>query len=403
MKFQEILDFLQEIQKKGQLSDLEIAKLSSPQHIHKAELDLNGQKYEAYRIQYNNARGPYKGGIRFHPEVNEDEVKALSFWMTIKTAVVDVPYGGAKGGIKVDPKQLSDEQLQSLSRQYIQAFHKYLGPTKDIPAPDVYTNPQIMAWMLDEYEKIKGESLPGMITGKPLELGGSLVRNIATGLGGVYVLEEVLKKLNLQDKSVVIQGFGNAGLNIAKLLADRNYKIIAVSDSKGAIYNEKGLDITKVEQVKTDSQSVTNFNEADKLNNEELLALNCNILIPSALGGVITKDNAAKIKAKIVLELANGPTTSEADKILHSQNILVLPDILANSGGVTVSYFEWVQNNYGYYWESAMIEEGLQYKMTKAFNDIWQKYQGSQEDFRTNTYLIALDKILKAEKYRGRI
>ncbi|MCX6743487.1 MAG: Glu/Leu/Phe/Val dehydrogenase [Candidatus Parcubacteria bacterium] len=374
MQFTEILDFLKEIQALGQFSDQEIAKLSVPNYIHQAELEVAGKKYPAFRIQYNNARGPYKGGIRFHPEVNEDEVKALSFWMTMKTAVVDVPYGGSKGGVKVDPKELSAPQLQELSRKYVQAFYKYLGSTKDIPAPDVYTNPQIMAWMLDEYEKITGASQPGMITGKPLELGGSLVRNIATGLGGVYVLEQALKKLELKDKSIAIQGFGNAGASIME-----------------------------VEQVKAKNGSVTNYDKADKISNDELLGLSCGILIPSALGGVITKDNADKIKTKIVLELANGPTTREADKILFDNKILVLPDILANSGGVTVSYFEWVQNNYGYYWENQMIEENLQKKMTKAFNEIWEKYTISTYNFRINTYLLALDKILKAEKYRGKI
>ena len=403
MHFQEIVNFLDKIQEIGGFDPKAIEILKKPQKVLKADLEVDGKKYPAFRIQYNNARGPYKGGIRFHPEVNEDEVQALSFWMTIKTTVVDIPYGGAKGGVIVNPKELSPEQLETLSRKYIQAFYKDLGANKDVPAPDVYTNPQIMAWMLDEYEKLIGHKEPGMITGKPLELGGSLVRDIATGLGGVFVLEETLNKLGITDKTVVIQGFGNAGSNITKILAEKGFKIIAVSDSKGGIYNKEGLYLDEVIKVKNETDSVSNYVHADKITNEELLALETTILIPSALSRVITGANANNIKAKVILELANGPITADADPILKNMGIPVIPDILANSGGVTVSYFEWVQNNYGYYWDKETVIDRLQKKMSIALNNLWKKYKTNDFDLRTNAYILALDKIIAAEKFRGRI
>jgi glutamate dehydrogenase len=394
---------LNQLKEKFDFTDSEIALLQKPQSPRLAEIDLAGKKYLAFRIQYNNARGPFKGGIRFHPEVNEDEVTALAFWMTIKTAVVDVPFGGAKGGVQVNPKDLNNEQLEELSRKYVQAFYKYLGPNQDIPAPDVYTNPQIMAWMLDEYEKLTNGSYPGMITGKPLELGGSLVRDIATALGGQYILESALDKLNLNNKRVAIQGFGNAGMNIAKLLYDQDFPIIAVADSQNSIYNPKGLNIDQLIDIKNKTGRLTDYKEADNITDQELLSLDCDILIPAALGNVITEQNVHNIKAKIILELANGPTSSTADKILHDNNILVLPDILANSGGVTVSYFEWVQNNQGLYWEDKYIKEKLKEKLDKAFLQIWHQYENSQADFRTNSYLVAIEKIIKTEKLRGKL
>lgn len=403
MEFINILNFLNQLKEKFDFTDSEIALLQKPQSPRLAEIDLAGKKYPAFRIQYNNARGPFKGGIRFHPEVNEDEVTALAFWMTIKTAVVDVPFGGAKGGVQVNPKDLNNEQLEELSRKYVQAFYKYLGPNQDIPAPDVYTNPQIMAWMLDEYEKLTNGSYPGMITGKPLELGGSLVRDIATALGGQYILESALDKLNLNNKRVAIQGFGNAGMNIAKLLYDQDFPIIAVADSQNSIYNPKGLNIDQLIDIKNKTGRLTDYKEADNITDQELLSLDCDILIPAALGNVITEQNVHNIKAKIILELANGPTSSTADKILHDNNILVLPDILANSGGVTVSYFEWVQNNQGLYWEDKYIKEKLKEKLDKAFLQIWHQYENSQADFRTNSYLVAIEKIIKTEKLRGKL
>ncbi|MBD3359091.1 MAG: glutamate dehydrogenase [Candidatus Buchananbacteria bacterium] len=403
MEFTNILNFLNQLKERFNFTNSEISLLQKPQAPHSAEIDLAGKKYPAFRIQYNNSRGPFKGGIRFHPGVSEDEVTALAFWMTIKTALVDVPFGGAKGGVQVNPKDLNNEQLEELSRKYVQAFYKYLGPNQDIPAPDVYTNPQIMAWMLDEYEKLTNGSYPGVVTGKPLELGGSLVRDIATALGGQYVLESALDKLNLNNKRVAIQGFGNAGMNIAKLLYDKDFPIIAVADSQNSLYNPKGLNIDQLIDIKNKTGRLTDYKEADNITDQALLNIDCDILIPAALGNFITEQNAPTIKAKVILELANGPTSSVADKILYDNNVLVLPDILANSGGVIVSYFEWVQNNQGLYWEDKYIKEKLKEKLDKAFLRIWQQYETSQTDFRINSYLVAIEKIIKTEKLRGKL
>ena len=403
MEFTTIIKFLDKIGQAMSLSESELELLKNPARVHQAELEVQGNKYPAYRVQFNDARGPTKGGIRYHPEVNLDEVKALAFWMGIKCAVADVPFGGGKGGITINPKELNNKDLEELSRKWIQAFHKEIGPTKDIPAPDVYTTPQIMAWMMDEYEKLTGEKAPGVITGKPLELGGSLVRDIATALGGVYILVEAAKKIELAGKKVVIQGFGNAGMNAAKILHGLDYEVIGISDSQGGIYNQDGLDIPELIKVKQETGSVFNYVGGEKKTNSELLELECDVLVPSALSNQITKENANQIKARIVLELANGPTTPEADEILHKNEILVLPDILANSGGVTVSYFEWVQNNYGYYWDEETVKKRLKEKMVTAFDKIWKKYGGSNCDFRMNAYMLAIDKILAAEKLRGRV
>ena len=393
--------FLKKIAPLANLNEDELKKLSKPAHVWKEELEVSGKMYLAFRVQFNNARGPYKGGIRFHPEVDEGEVTDLAFWMTLKTTVADIPLGGGKGGVTVDPRNLSSEELQELSRAFIRAFHEHLGPQKDVPAPDVYTTPQIMSWMRDEFEKINKCSVPGVITGKPLEYGGSKVRDIATALGGVYILEEAVKKLSLSGKKVVIQGFGNAGMNAAVLLAERDFTIAGVSDSKGAVYNNNGLDVKELIKIKSETKSVINYADADKISNEELLTSECDVLIPSALSEVLTKDNASEVKAKIVLELANGPTTQEADDILHQKEILVIPDILANSGGVTVSYFEWVQNNTGDYWDENVVKERLKKKMVSAFSQLWE--QKKDHDFRTTAYIHAIRKVLKVERLRGRV
>ncbi len=405
MTLDNINKFLNKIAPLAGLNKKELELLESPEQVHQAELTLGSKKYSAYRVQWNSARGPYKGGIRFHPGVNTDEVSSLAFWMAIKTAVADIPYGGGKGGITIDPKHLDEKQLEELSRAYIRAFYKHLGSDKDIPAPDVYTTPQIMAWMLDEFEQLIGKKDPGFITGKPLELGGSKVRDIATALGGVYILKEALQALKSNQKKVAIQGFGNAGMNAAKLLEQEGFLVVAVSDSKGGIYSPKGLPIGEVVNVKENKGSVVDYSEAQKISNEELLELPVDILIPAALDNVITEKNARNIKAKIILELANGPTTLEADEILHQKKILVLPDVLANSGGVTVSYFEWVQNRMGYYWEEDEVKEKLQKKMVEAFRKIWQFYVEKHDsvDFRTCTYVLALKKIIEAERLRGKV
>ncbi len=347
MTFAAITEFLQKIAPLAHLSKEQLQKLQTPDGVLEAQLKVSGKTYPAWRVQFNNARGPYKGGIRFHPEVNKDEVTSLAFWMTIKTAVADLPFGGGKGGVQVDPKSLSKQELEELSRAYIRAFYQHLGPDTDVPAPDIYTTPEIMAWMLDEYEKLTKTKAPAMITGKPVEKGGSLVRDIATALGGIYVLEEAVKKVKLPGRKVAVQGFGNAGRTMARLLQEHGYTVVAVSDSQGGIFSESGLRVVEVEEVKDKKGSVTAYSDGKeivKITNEKLLELSVDILVPAALDGVITRENAAQIKAKIVLELANGPTTPEADEILHQKSILVLPDVLANAGGVSVSYFEWLQN-----------------------------------------------------------
>lgn len=390
--------FLDKIAPLANLSEEDLKILKTPNNILEAELEVNGQKYPAWRVQFNNARGPYKGGIRFHPNVDKDEVTNLAFWMTLKTAVADLPLGGGKGGVRVNPKELTEKEIEELSRAFVRAFYQHLGSDKDIPAPDVYTTPQIMAWMLDEFEKQVGHPDPGMITGKPLDKGGSLVRDIATALGGVYILEEAVKKLGLAGKRVAIQGFGNAGMNAAKLLAEAGYSIVAVSDSKGAIFNETGLDVAQLSEHKTNNGSVKDFPGSQAIEHDKLLEVECDILIPSFIENQITKDNAAQIKAKIVLELANGPTTSEADDILHQNKVLVLPDILANAGGVTVSCFEWQQNLANEKWDEETVKSKLKEKMISAFDQLWAAYSANEYDFRTATYIHSIKKVLDAEK-----
>lgn len=366
--------------------------------------------FPAIRVHYNDIIGPTKGGIRYHPNVNEDEVKALAFWMTFKCAVTDLPYGGAKGGVAVDPKKLSTHELEHLSRAYIDAFADFIGPDKDIPAPDVYTNPTIMGWMLDEYNKITRKQNPAFITGKPINLGGSLGRDVSTALGGYYLFQEAIKKLKLKKSiRIAIQGFGNAGLNIAKFLHKDGYKIVAVSDSKGATYNEKGLDINKIIETKEKKKkgeiksiSVCEACKENKnMTNEELLELDVDVLIPSALENQITKKNANKIKAKLIIELANGPTTSEADDILKKKGVTIIPDILANSGGVIVSYFEWVQNKAGFYWTKKKVFGRLKERIVNSFNKVYENSKKNKIDLRTAAYVIGLDRINKAIESKG--
>ncbi len=360
--------------------------------------------FKGFRVQYNDARGPTKGGIRFHPQETLDTVKALAAWMTWKTSVVDLPYGGAKGGVICNPKEMSEAELERLSRGYIRAIGRFIGPEKDIPAPDVYTTPQIMAWMMDEYSKIVGYNTPGVITGKPLEVGGSLGRGDATAKGGMYVLREAAKKikLDLKKATVAVQGYGNAGQYAHKLVTEMfGSKVVAVSDSKGGIYSEKGLDYDKVLAYKEKTGSVINFPGAKNITNEELLELNVDVLIPAALENQITEKNANNIKAKIVLELANGPTTPEADEILYKKGILDIPDFLANAGGVTVSYFEWVQNINGYYWTEEEVYQRLDQKMTKAFWDVTETMEKYKVEPRTAAYIVSVDRVAKAVKIRG--
>ncbi|HOK57127.1 MAG TPA: Glu/Leu/Phe/Val dehydrogenase [bacterium] len=366
----------------------------------------NGQTriFKGFRVQYNNARGPFKGGIRFHPEETIDTVRALAAWMTWKTSLLDLPYGGGKGGVICNPKELSDSEKERLARGYIRELAEFIGPEKDIPAPDVYTDPQIMAWMMDEFSKIKGYNSFGVITGKPLALGGSLGRNDATARGGIYCVREAAKylKINLKNSKVAIQGFGNAG-SYAAILSQEilGAKIIAVSDSKGGIYSEKGLDPYKVIEYKKKNGTVTGFPGTSKITNEELLELDVDVLFPSCLENVISGENSKRIKAKIIAELANGPTTPEADEVLYSKGKFVIPDFLCNAGGVTVSYFEWVQNITGYYWKLEEVHNKLDEKMTKAFYDVIKVYEEKKISPRMAAYLVAVNRVVESMKLRG--
>lgn len=381
------------------------AQLQSPQKFLEVSIPVkmdNGSVriFKGYRSQYSNARGPYKGGIRFHPQVNDAEVKALSFWMALKTAVVGIPLGGGKGGVIVNPKELSEAELEKLSRGYIQAIHKLIGPTVDVPAPDVYTDPKIMGWMVDEYEKLVGGGAPGVITGKPLSIGGSKARGYSTAQGGFYVLQHAVKKLQLNNSNVAIQGFGNAGAIMAKILDENGYKVVAVSDSKGGIYNADGLDIKKLQEYKDQTGSVVNFPGSTAINGG-ILSQDAAILVLAALENSVTTENANTVKAQLVVELANGPVTQEGDEILNKKQVVVVPDILANAGGVAVSYFEQVQNAYNYYWEEKDILEKLEKIMVDSFNEVWDRKEKYQHDMRTGAYALALERISKAMIDRG--
>jgi len=361
--------------------------------------------FHGYRVQYNCARGPTKGGLRWHPDETIDTVRALSAWMTWKTSVVDIPLGGAKGGITCNPKELSLGEQERLARAYIRAVGRILGVTKDVPAPDVYTNPQIMAWMLDEFEAIEGASQPGVITGKPLTLGGSVGRVDATARGGVYCVREAGKHLNIDwdGATYAIQGFGNAGQFAAtlhrELLGDS--KLVAVSDSRGGIYKSSGFDPEALIRYKRETGGLAGFPESDAISNEELLELKVDLLYPSALENVITKANADKIKANMICELANGPTTPNADRILFDKGVTVLPDFLANAGGVTVSYFEQVQNTYNYYWSIERVHQRLDRKMTDAFNAVWEMTWREKVHMRLAAYLVAVERVAQAVRDRG--
>ncbi len=383
--------------------------LSEPQRFLQVRIPIrmdNGRTktFTGFRCQYNDARGPTKGGIRFHPDETADTVRALAAWMTWKCAVADIPYGGGKGGVICDPKKLSPRELERLSRGWVRAVHQIVGTYKDVPAPDVYTTPQIMAWMMDEMSVIHGANEPGFITGKPLALGGSAGRGDATAKGGMYHLREAAKttRLNLKGATVAIQGYGNAGDFAHKLVTEMlGCKVVAVSDSKGGIYNPKGLDYAAVHDFKARKGHLSNFPGSKKITNEELLELKVDVLIPAGIENQIHGGNAAKIKAKIVLELANGPTTPEADLILHKNGVLDIPDFLANSGGVTVSYFEWVQNLYGYYWSADEVYAKLDAKMTSAFHAVHATSRKMNIDMRTAAYVVAVGRVAEAVKLRG--
>ncbi|MBM7598339.1 glutamate dehydrogenase [Virgibacillus halotolerans] len=358
--------------------------------------------FTGYRAQHNDAVGPTKGGVRFHPDVTEKEVKALSIWMSLKAGIVDLPYGGGKGGIICDPREMSFRELEGLSRGYVRAISQIVGPTKDIPAPDVFTNSQIMAWMMDEYSRIDEFNSPGFITGKPIALGGSHGRESATAKGVTICINEAAKKrgLDMKGARVVVQGFGNAGSFLSKFLYDAGAKVVGISDAYGALHDPEGLDIDYLLDRRDSFGTVTKlFNNT--ISNQELFELDCDIIVPAAVENQITAANAHKIKADIVVEAANGPTTMEATKILTERGILLVPDVMASAGGVTVSYFEWVQNNQGYYWSEEEVDKKLHEIMIKSFNAIYNTAQTRRVDMRLAAYMIGVRKMAEASRFRG--
>jgi glutamate dehydrogenase (NADP+) len=372
--------------------------------------------FTGYRVRYNDSRGPTKGGIRFHPSVTLDEVQTLAFWMTIKTAIVDLPYGGGKGGIAVDPKALSIHELERLSRGYVDAVADFIGPDVDIPAPDVYTNELVMSWMMDQYSTIQRRQVPDAITGKPISLGGSLGRSTATGDGGFYVTRTLMSRIlgdgrrNGRAPTVAVQGFGNAGAVIARRLHEIGCRVVAVSDSKGGLFRGAGLDVPSVQRVKKESGQLTaaryqgnvcDIEDYEPLTQDELLALDVDILVPAALENAITTANAGNVRARMVVEVANGPVSGEADRILHARGVRVLPDVLANAGGVVVSYFEWVQNRQGLAWTAEQVDERLQQRMITETERLWSAATERGTSLRVAAYALALERIGQAVDARG--
>lgn len=358
--------------------------------------------FTGYRVQHNDSVGPTKGGVRFHPNVTESEIKALAIWMSLKCGIVNVPYGGGKGAIICDPRTMSIRELEALSRGYVRAISQIVGPTKDIPAPDVFTNSQIMAWMMDEYSKIDQFNSPGFITGKPLVLGGSHGRDSATAKGVTICIREAAKKrgIDLKGARVVVQGFGNAGGYLSKFMHDAGAKVIGISDAHGALYDPDGLDIDYLLDRRDSFGTVTNLFK-NTITNKELLELDCDILVPAAISNQITKENAHNIKADIIVEAANGPTTSEATAILTERGKLIVPDVLASAGGVTVSYFEWVQNNQGYYWTEEEVAEKLEEIMVRSFENIYNTAQTRKIDMRLAAYMVGVRNMAEACRFRG--
>jgi glutamate dehydrogenase/leucine dehydrogenase len=393
------LDKVAKINKAKNFSDEFISRLRQPDRDIRISIpikmdDGTTKIFEGYRVEYNNTLGPYKGGIRYHQDTEINEVKALAFWMALKCAVAGIPMGGGKGGITVNPKELSKGELERLSRGWVQKLSDILGPKKDVPAPDVNTTPEIMAWMNDEYQKITGDKTGAMITGKPLDKGGSEGRGTATAQGGFFVFEALKKELNLPEKcKVAIQGFGNAGSYAALIWSKAGHSIVAISDSKGGIYNANGLDIEKLMEHKKSTGSLFGFPNTKEITNEELLEIECDLLIPAAFENQITSANADKVKAKAILELANGPITPEADEILFAKNVPIVPDILANSGGVTVSYFEWDQNLKGEHWSEKEVFDKLQPMLEDSAKKILEKAKESNTDLRRGAFILALERI----------
>jgi glutamate dehydrogenase (NAD(P)+) len=388
-KVAKIKDFNKDFLAKLRQPDRDI-RISIPIKMDNGELKV----FEGYRVEYNNACGPYKGGIRYHQDTEINEVKALAFWMALKCAVAGIPMGGGKGGITVNPKELSKTELEKLSRGWIQKLSDILGPKKDVPAPDVNTTPEIMDWMADEFEKITGDKTRAVITGKPLGKGGSEGRGTATAQGGFFVFEALKKELNLPEVcEVAIQGFGNAGSNAADIWNKAGHKIVAVSDSKSGIYKADGLDIAKVMEHKKSTGSLSGFPDSKEITNPELLETKCDLLIPAAFENQITEKNADKVQAKVILELANGPVSPEADEILFKKNIAIIPDILANSGGVTVSYFEWDQNLKNEHWSEKEVFDKLQPMLEDSSKEILKRAKENNTDLRRGAFILALERI----------
>ena len=403
----------------GQIDAAVFERLKKPDKILQVALPLkmnDGTKkvFDGYRVQYNNSRGPYKGGLRFHPQTDLAEVKALAFWMTIKCSVAGIPMGGSKGGITVDPKKLAENELEELTRSFTRKLADYIGPEIDVPAPDVNTNPKIMSWVMDEYSRLKGYNVPGVVTGKPLELGGSAGRTEATGQGGFYIMEELAKKLkiNPEKTTVAIQGFGNVGFYLAEFLYHAGYKIVALSDSQGGILdkygqsmNPKNIMATKQKEGKISGcycvGTVCDCENYKQITNEQLLKLEVDVLVPAALESAINEKNAGKVKAKIILEMANGGITPAAEEKLLKKGKIIMPDVLANAGGVTVSYFEWVQNLAKYYWSLSEVNDKFKKIMVDSFNAVWQAKEEYQTDWRTAAFIVALKRIETAMKMRG--
>jgi glutamate dehydrogenase/leucine dehydrogenase len=361
--------------------------------------------FVGYRSQHCGVRGPYKGGIRYHPDVTLEEVIALSMWMTWKCAVVNIPYGGGKGGVACNPKEMSEGELERLTRRYTTAILPLLSPDRDIPAPDVYTNPQTMAWIMDTYSNIRGYAVPGVVTGKPIELGGSEGRVSSTGRGTAIAAREAAKLLGIkiEDSTVAVQGFGNVGYHAAKILSEWGARVVAVSDSRGGIYSDS-LDVERVAEHKARTGSVVGFDGVEEITNEELLEIECDILIPAALGNVITKENAYNVKAKIISEGANGPTTPEADRILEERGVFIVPDILANAGGVVVSYFEWVQDLNRYFWDEERVNAELERVLVRSFKEvvsIKKEYKNAGITMRDAAMILALKRVVRAFELRG--